>query len=493
MFHFGPFVLDVANAELRRDGVPVKLQPQPFKALHLLVDRAGTLVSRDELVTALWGGESFVDFNAGLNFCLAQLRAALGETAAEPTYIQTVPRRGYRFVAAVERIEPVETQSTSVASPEPALPPTVAVPGPIVRTTPRVTRGWTAAAAVAAAAALLVLAVSQSPAARPARHSPAVAARAAFERGALGLLDASPEELSIRVARFDAAIELDAQYAEPYAWRATAELLLGGYRERPPAEAYAAAKASAARALELTPDLAEAHAALGAALMRFDWNWPAAGDHLRRAVALDPRSAIAQLLYSDYASAIGDHRAAIRAAGEAVRLTPGSASAKTRLGMAHFFAGEFDRAVAGCAEALELLPAFVPARFCAGMAAAESGAFDVALDHIAALRRATDAAPRLAVPPPTPSATDATAFWSGRLSRLRAGLPGTDCQCQTLAVAVALAHLGMADDALVLLERAADLRSDSLLFAGVHPALARLQGERRFQRVLERVGLPATR
>jgi tetratricopeptide (TPR) repeat protein len=162
--------------------------------------------------------------------------------------------------------------------------------------------------------------------------------------------------------------------------------------------------------------------------------------------------------------------------------------------MAHFFAGQFEAAIAGCAEALELLPAFVPARFCAGMAAAESGAYDVALDHIAALRRATaDNSRRAAAPSATPPSTDATAFWSSRLSRLRAGLAGTDCQCQTLAVAVALAHLGMADDALVLLERAADLRSDSLLFAGVHPALARLHRERRFQRVLERVGLPAAR
>ena len=100
-FTFGPFDLDVDNAELRRDGVLVKLAPQPFALLCALVRQAGELVTRDELCRELWGADRYVDFNAGLNFCVSQLRIALGDSASDAHYIATVPKRGYRFVAAV--------------------------------------------------------------------------------------------------------------------------------------------------------------------------------------------------------------------------------------------------------------------------------------------------------------------------------------------------------------------------------------------------------
>ena len=80
-YRFGAFELDVPNAQLRRDGAPVKLAPQPFAALALLVERAGALVTREEMRAALWGDDRHVDVNAGVNFCMAQLRAALGEDA----------------------------------------------------------------------------------------------------------------------------------------------------------------------------------------------------------------------------------------------------------------------------------------------------------------------------------------------------------------------------------------------------------------------------
>ena len=87
--------------ELRKDGVAVRLQPQPFKVLSLLVQRAGELVPREELKRALWGEETYVDFERGLNFCVNQVRGALGDAAESPQFIQTVPRRGYRFIAEV--------------------------------------------------------------------------------------------------------------------------------------------------------------------------------------------------------------------------------------------------------------------------------------------------------------------------------------------------------------------------------------------------------
>src|SRR5262244_254852 len=99
---FGPFELKFDSDELYRDGGPVKLPPQPFKVLALLTTRAGQLVTREELRQEIWGQDTFVDFDKGLNFCIKQIREALGDDADRPTYIETFPRRGYRFIAPVE-------------------------------------------------------------------------------------------------------------------------------------------------------------------------------------------------------------------------------------------------------------------------------------------------------------------------------------------------------------------------------------------------------
>jgi TolB-like protein/DNA-binding winged helix-turn-helix (wHTH) protein len=112
---FGEFALDLKNGELLRGGSAVKLQPQPFKVLVALAARAGEVVTREELQQQVWEGETFVDFEHGLNFCIKQIRAALGDNAQAPRYIETIPRRGYRFIAPVEK--PVD-KPDSVAQPE---------------------------------------------------------------------------------------------------------------------------------------------------------------------------------------------------------------------------------------------------------------------------------------------------------------------------------------------------------------------------------------
>jgi DNA-binding winged helix-turn-helix (wHTH) protein/TolB-like protein len=96
---FGVFDFDPASGELRREGVPVRLQPQPAQVLAILVARAGEMVTRDALRQALWGPDTFVDFDRGLNFCVAQIRAALGDSADAPRFIRTLPKRGYQFIA----------------------------------------------------------------------------------------------------------------------------------------------------------------------------------------------------------------------------------------------------------------------------------------------------------------------------------------------------------------------------------------------------------
>lgn len=104
---FGALELDVKSGELRRDGALVKLQSQPFKVLALLALRAGQLVTRKEIQQQIWTDDTFVDFDQGLNYCIRQIRAALSDDAETPEFIETVPRRGYRFLAAVEELSPL--------------------------------------------------------------------------------------------------------------------------------------------------------------------------------------------------------------------------------------------------------------------------------------------------------------------------------------------------------------------------------------------------
>jgi DNA-binding winged helix-turn-helix (wHTH) protein len=98
-FRFGEFELDVDAGELRRNNRRLKLQPQPFKLLLLLVRRSGSLVSREEIRRELWPEGTFVDFDQAVNFSIKQIRDILGDSAERPLYLETVPRRGHRFIA----------------------------------------------------------------------------------------------------------------------------------------------------------------------------------------------------------------------------------------------------------------------------------------------------------------------------------------------------------------------------------------------------------
>src|SRR5271155_2909685 len=98
---FGVFEADLRAAELRKHGVRIKLQEQPFQILALLLKRPSELVTREELRQELWPAHTFVDFDRGLNKAMTKLRSALGDSAESPRYIETLHRRGYRFLAPV--------------------------------------------------------------------------------------------------------------------------------------------------------------------------------------------------------------------------------------------------------------------------------------------------------------------------------------------------------------------------------------------------------
>ncbi len=109
---FGVFELDLSAGELRKSGVRLRLQEQPFQVLALLLERAGEVVTREELQQKLWPSDTFVDFDHSLNTAINKVREALGDSASSPRYVETLARRGYRFIAPVQEMIP------SGASPE---------------------------------------------------------------------------------------------------------------------------------------------------------------------------------------------------------------------------------------------------------------------------------------------------------------------------------------------------------------------------------------
>ncbi len=127
---FGFFEADLAAGELRRRGLKVKLQDRPFQILALLLSRPGQMVTREELRQALWPADTFVDFNNGINIAVNKLREALGDSAENPRFIETVGRRGYRWIPDVVRSPEPEPSAEARAGQvvEPALPSSSPLP-----------------------------------------------------------------------------------------------------------------------------------------------------------------------------------------------------------------------------------------------------------------------------------------------------------------------------------------------------------------------------
>lgn len=142
---FGIFDFDPASRELRREGIPLRLQAQPAQVLAALVEHAGQVVTREQLRQAIWGSDTFVDFDRGLNYCIAQIRSALGDSADAPRFVRTIPKQGYQFVAPLGAAEAAPTPVPSARRPDRKY-------------------FWAAALALAAVAILALFVVRRNPA-----------------------------------------------------------------------------------------------------------------------------------------------------------------------------------------------------------------------------------------------------------------------------------------------------------------------------------------
>lgn len=136
IYRFGLFKADLASGTLSRQGERVKLQEQPFRVLALLLERANEVVTREELRQALWAENTYVEFEGSLNAALKRVRYALRDSPDNPTFIETIPKRGYRFIAPVEYVEAASAtessaRTTPVSGPHTVLPSAPAPPAPV--------------------------------------------------------------------------------------------------------------------------------------------------------------------------------------------------------------------------------------------------------------------------------------------------------------------------------------------------------------------------
>jgi DNA-binding winged helix-turn-helix (wHTH) protein/tetratricopeptide (TPR) repeat protein len=402
---FGIFELDLETGELHRDGTRVHVQEQPRRVLRLLVRRAGQLVTREELRRAVWSDGTHVDFERGLNFCVSQIRRALGEDAASPLYVETVPRHGYRFVAPVT----VRGEVTALPpSPEARREPTPAAPARRMLT----------------AVALGALVLLGSGARRaPVSSEPALeTVQARFE--AMGALEDAERWVS-RTLRW----------------------------EVPAREAMPRAREAAARALE-RQESAGAHLVLAQVALRHDWDVRAAQAHLTRALQLEPELAAAHVERAELLLVQGRVDDAVAAVRAALDIDPVCPTVRGQVASVYYLAGRYPEAASSWQRATLVAPHLVGPHERLVHVYRHSAQPDRAV--VEAGRVVALLAPSR--PPSPPPAVPA--FLRGTIRYLTADPRQAEGSADRIAVLHAA--LGETDEAELWLERAAEAKAPSL-------------------------------
>ncbi len=450
---FGRFEVDLAEQELRRDGLRVKLQPRPFRVLALLVDRSGSVVTHDEIRRHVWGDDTFVDFDHNLRLCIHQVRAALHDDARQPRFVESVPRLGYRFLAKVE----------AGGAPVPAAPP---APAPRSRF-----------AALAAAGLLTFgLALGSEPGAIP--TSPAVQGPPEFLRG-LYLRQAGPGALESAAAALENAARVEPGRADIHATLAATYVELADLGLWPAREALPRAEIAARQALRLDPASASAHVSLGIARLAGAWDWDDARGHFQRALVLDPGLTPAHSAWAAFLSASGDQKGALAAIARARSIDPACPLIRGEAGWYLYCARRFDDAAAEWQRAIAIDPT-LPGTHERLVRAYRNAARP---DRAEAEARETM---RL-VGSPADGPVDLRRFLLGTARWLEAApAPGPDALERRAGL---YASVGDREAALAALEAAVRARSRFLLkHLAADPDLEPIRGEPRFQALLRRVG-----
>ncbi|HUO87313.1 MAG TPA: winged helix-turn-helix domain-containing protein [Thermoanaerobaculia bacterium] len=451
LYRFDTFELDPRTGELRRHGELLPLQPQPAAVLSLLVLRAGDLVTRGEIQQAIWPDRT-VDYEQGLNYAIRQIRSVTGDDAEKPRLIETLPRRGYRFVAPVEQVEPVGPAGAGRR----LIPPLVLVVLLLV--------------AVAASVIILRQAPAEPMPANPAAREAYLVAR--------GLLD-TRDEAVLRKARreFARVLELEPDFAPALVGLGEAFLRSG----KP-----AAAGEPLARALELEAEDARAHRLLAQLLLFHEWDWRLAHEHLAESLRLDPGHAAVHQVHAYWLTLNGEMAAAETAMQTALRLDPLSSYVQADAGWIAYWAGRLHTGATRCLRTLELEPESESGRSCLLFVRIAQDDRIGARGAARALMTSRDASPSELTA--FDDAQGLESYWSWEVRRLES-TPVRSAH-DAFLLGLAYAQQGRSDEAFRELEAARRGRTSWMLWLEVEPRLAPLHHDPRWHRLVHRMRLP---
>jgi len=364
---FADFVMDRDALELRRAGVRLRLQIQPFRMLEALIEQPGQVRTRDELRSRMWPARACVDFDHGLNNAVARLREALGDSADHPRFIETLPRIGYRFIYPAADVH-VGTASPAAAKNTPLVDDARPAGFRFFARSPMRTL---IVASVIVLAGLVTIALHGRETLQQAAGDSGTVASEPFSANAEAWQlyvqgrhlwnQRSPDSVGRSASFFKRAIDLDPDFAAAYAGLADAYVLLGGaslVNVHQPEDLRDAAIAAAARALELDDRLPESHSAMARALaMALDRDvWGLTEEHYLQALRLKPSFSDARLAFGNFLSRLGRQDEAIAQFREALRYDPVSPNINSRLGKELVNAGHTEEGIALMERAVELAP-----------------------------------------------------------------------------------------------------------------------------------------
>ena len=569
---FGSFELNVRSRELQNGATRVRLQEQPFEILLMMLERRGDLVTRDELRQRLWPRGTFVDFEHSLNAAVKRLRAALGDDAERPRFIETLPRRGYRFIGALE----TDARSQQAARPKARLAvlPFVDLSecsehgyfadglteemiaqlgqlcknrigvisryssmvfkessrrareigealqadyllegsarrdGDRVRITARLvetaseTHLWvetyesyltdylsvqTDVAARVARSLAMELIPDETTAAQPASASPS--AYQDYLKGRYYWNMLADQGVEPALVHFEHATRLDPAFALAHVGLARVQLLKAEYYGTTPRVALEAARQSVKRALDLDPDLFEAHLALGDVRRMLEWDWRGAEAAYARAIVLNPSHETAHRSYGLLLAALARPDEALRESDRACEMDPLCVVVNSGgAAWVRYLVGDYDGAVVRSKEAVEIEPGYLVAHRVLAAAYLRQGRENEAIAVLeAALARSADDPVILAWLAHAMAAAgcrEAAVDLVERLDSLAA-------KCHLPAYHLALAQVGLGDweAAFAALERATVDADPSLVNLAAEPRFEPLRSDPRYTRLIELLGL----
>lgn len=622
LVQFGAFELDLHRGELRKQGVKVKLQEQPFMVLQLLLDNPGEIISREQLRSHVWPANTFVEFDQSLYSAMARLRDALGDSSESPRFVETVARRGYRFIApvTVPIVSAVSSSGVTPAKSEPGrggqqliglrrLPTSLLaglVGGALLlvtlltfdllgartwlysrnhpirsiavlplenlsgdpaqeyfadgmtdelitdlaqvgnlrvisrtsamsykgtkKTLPQIARELNVDAVLEGSVVRSgdrVRITAQLIQAQEDRHiwahsyerdlrnvlalqgeiardivgevrgslRPAPSARPvnpesyeAYLRGRHDLNKATSEaDLESSISNFQLAIAKDPQSGLAYSGLAVAYAALADFY-RAPKEVMPRAREAATRALQLDETLSEAHDALGWVEFAYEWNWPLAEQHLKRALELNPYNALAHDHYAYFLASLRGRDEAFAENQLARELDPFSLTILADSSFYFYMGRQYDRAIDQGQKALQLDPRCYTCRTYVALAEVQKGQFREATQEIEPVKF-PEAAP---IDVATTVSILALAGEMTRATFLEKSLQVQLKQRYVCPYEIATGYtaLGKKEDAFKWLQKSYEARSICMIWLNSEPRFDPLRSDPRFAALVRQVGLP---